>query len=206
MSNANLMELETCILDCIAFCERYPDSDQVRFFAPRLEAARRKYEEGLRVSDLSHTRWRTEEREQATAWKQLALSLRAIQKELHRLGAIDFPATRVMYWDQELLVNAVDQMSAYLRQHANDLKGFAPAQLERLEREMSAARGENREVALTLRTFQRHVDKRREAILELGSLIGEFRVALRRSIGKQDPTYQAIAWPYAIASDDNVLF
>ena len=33
MSNANLMELETCILDCIAFCERYPDSDQARFFA-----------------------------------------------------------------------------------------------------------------------------------------------------------------------------
>ena len=41
---------------------------------------------------------------------------------------------------------------------------------------------------------------------ELGALIGEFRVAMRRSLGKRHPDYQAIQWPYAIASDEGVLF
>ncbi len=41
---------------------------------------------------------------------------------------------------------------------------------------------------------------------QAASVIGEFRVALRRTVGKKDEEYNAIFWPYAIGSSESVLF
>lgn len=205
MPNANIIELETCIDDCIAYCEQNRSSPYAQLFHAKLSTMRTRWEKSLRLSESHHTRWRSEQREERLAWKHLSNALREAQRELHRVGAIDFPAERVLYWDEERLMIQVDRMRVYLSEHLSALD-FAQPMLDKLGRHIETANTEEREADSALGDFKRFIDMRREAMNELGSTIGDFRIALRRGIGKRDPAYQKIRWPFAIASDENVLF
>lgn len=205
MPNANIIELETCLEDCIDYCEAHPEATYAQLFEEHLRKIRRKWRESVRVSEKHHKRWREEQRQERVAWKQLSSVLRQVQTELRRVGAIDFPSERVLYWDEELLVEAVERMKAYLREHA-DAIDFAQESIDRFERIEGVASSEEREAEGALKDFQRFIDLRREAMGELNAIIREFRVALRRALGKRHPDYLAISWPYSIASDEGVLF
>ena len=91
----------------------------------------------MRVSESYHVRWRSEEREELIARKELAKTLREAQGRLRRIGAVDSPQNRVMYWDEPLLFALVGQMRAYLREHSEI--EFASEILDRFERAESAA-------------------------------------------------------------------
>jgi len=205
MPSANIIELESCIDDCIAYCEENPNSEFSRLYKEKLLRTRHRWEKAVRLSDGQHTKWRSEQREERLAWKHLAATLRESQRQLRRVGAIDFPDRRILYWDEEALMEQVELMQAYLREHTSDLD-FAQEMLDRFAREIDAASSEEREADSALKDFQRLVDVRREALTELGSMIGDFRIALRRGLGKRHPAYQKIKWPFAIASDEGVLF
>jgi cell fate (sporulation/competence/biofilm development) regulator YlbF (YheA/YmcA/DUF963 family) len=206
MPNANLIELETSLKSCVAFCEAQQGKlELAAAYLPRFQKMQRRYDEAMRASDAYHAAWQNEQREQTVARKQLAQLLRDTQQRLHRLGAINFPDTRILYWDYEALLEVVGAMRAYLSEHKDELD-FAAETLEKFNRLIATSQAEGQEVNTALKQFQRFVDLRREAINELGALIGEFRVGLRRTLGKKHPDYQSIFWPHAIASDENVLF
>lgn len=205
MPSANTVELETSLRDCVAYCERHPNSTVSEIFREKLVMSQRRYYESIRTSDEQHVKWRTEQREQKLAWKHLAGELRDVQNRLRRMGAIDFPSERILYWDEQLLVAAIARMQSYLTEHQDNLE-FATGSLEKFERLLSDTRSEGRDADEALRSFQRFVDLRREAMTQAAAIIGEFRVALRRTVGKKDPEYNAIFWPYAIASSEGVLF
>lgn len=206
MPNANLIELETSLKSCLDFCVAQQGKlELAAAYLPRFQKIQRRYEEALRSSDAHHATWQGEQREQTVARKQLSQLLRDTQQRLHRLGAMGFPDARILYWDYDAMLVVVQGMMTYLDEHKAELE-FAGEVREKMARLIAAAQAEGVEVASSLKQFQRFVDLRREAITELGSLIGEFRVGLRRTIGKKHPDYLAIFWPYAIASDENVLF
>jgi hypothetical protein len=206
MPNANLVELETSLQSCITFCEANAQKlDLANSYLARLQKMQRRYDEAIRASDMHHATWQAEQRERTVAHKQLAQLLRDTQQRLHRIGAINFPDRRILYWDYDALLVVVEGMSAYLDEHKDELD-FAAEVREKMTRLIAAGQAESQEAATALKLFQRFVDLRREAITEVGALIGEFRVGLRRTVGKKDAGYQSIFWPYAIASDENVLF
>ena len=205
MPNANRFELETCLKDCLRFCDEHPDLDVVQVFHERFTLAAHHYADSMEMSDKTHAKWRVEEREEMVAWKQIASNLRDTQNTLRRMGAFGYPEHRVLYWDRVLLLEVVDEMITYLRDHADDIE-WSKGTVDLFERQVGSAKSEGRDQTDALKTFQRYIDVRRESMSELGALIGEFRVALRRTFGKKDPRYGSIHWPYAIASDENILF
>lgn len=204
MPSANLFELESCIDDCVAYCEAHPDLRVAQLYLPQLREARQRYHESMQASDRHHVLWRTEEREEMVVRKQAAALLRETQQRLRAIGAKDAPLTRILYWDDELLRNAIDDMVAFLR--ANATIDFAASTVEQFDRLMDKADSELQEANAALKNYQRFVDLRREAMSGLSGIIGEFRVALRRTVGKRDADYQKVQWPYAIAPDEGVLF
>lgn len=205
MPNANIIELETCLADCLQVFEQYPTSDYAELYHEPVRKVIKRWDESIRLSDMHHLRWRKEQREERVAYKHLAIALREAHRDLRRIGAIDFPRSNVMYWDQEMLIEAVDQMRGYLRDQGSDIE-FASTYLDRFDRLQGNASGEAREADSTLKDFQRFVDTRRESLHEVTSLINDMRVGMRRILGKRSDIYQGIRWPYAIASDDNILF
>jgi hypothetical protein len=206
MPNANLIELETSMASCLSFCEANKDKVELAaMYHPRFERMISRYHEAIRASDHHHAGWQAEQREETVARKQISDLLRRTQQRLHAMGAIGFPNQRLLYWDFEELLEVVDAMQAYLAEHSDELE-FASEVRERFGRLLAAAQAESQDVDGSLKRFQRFVDLRRAAINEAGSLIGEFRVGLRRTLGKTHPLYQGIYWPYSIASDENMLF
>lgn len=205
MPNANLIELETSLKDCLQYCEQRPESELTKLYHKRLKFVQNQLEQSILESDQQHARWRTEEREQLLSWKHLAHALRDTQNKLRRLGAQAFPAQRILYWDHAQLLAVVDQMLEYLREHAETIE-FAAEDAEKMVRCIEKTRADGQDENIALKAFERFVDLRREAISEAGNLIGEFRVSMRRLLGKRHADYKGIFWPYAIASDENVLF
>ena len=43
MANANLIEIESCLQDCVAYCEQYPEHDFVCFYSEPLQEAQKQY-------------------------------------------------------------------------------------------------------------------------------------------------------------------
>ncbi len=205
MPNANIIELETCLADCLRVFEQNPSSDYSQLYLEPVRKVIRRWDESTKLSDMHHLRWRAEQREERVAYKHLAIALREVQRDLRRIGAIDFPVSRVMYWDQELLLQAVEQMRTYLSEQGSDID-FAQTYLDKFDRLSSYASSEARAADNTLKDFQRFVDTRRESLHEVMALISDIRVGMRRMLGKRSDVYTSIRWPYAIASDDGVLF
>ena len=205
MPNANIIELETGLDDCLNFCLQHPENEYATRYLERFTQAKHRWYKSVELSEAHHVRWRTEEREEAVAKKQLALTLREVQGYLRRINAIGYPKTRVLYWDEERLLAMVGRVKTYLQEHSAQIPS-ATEYIDKLERGAETIQQENREVGDALKGFQRFVDLRREAMNDLGALLGEFRVALRRSLGKKHPLYTGIRWPYGIASDEGVLF
>lgn len=204
MPSANLFELESCIDDCVVYCETHPNVTVAQLYLPQLREARQRYHESMQASDRHHVLWRSEEREEMVARKQAASLLRETQLRLRETGYLEAPMTRILYWDDELLRDAIDEMVTFLR--ANSSIEFAAATIDQFERLLDRASSELAEANAALKNYQRFVDLRREAMSGLSGIIGEFRVALRRTVGKRDADYQKIQWPFAIASDEGVLF
>lgn len=205
MPYSNVLELEACLDDCIRYCEEHPDAEYAKLFMDRLKKTRRNWYRSVELSDEQHRRWRTEQRQGRIAWKKLAHDLREVQRELRRVGAIDFPNVRVMYWDEDRLLTVIEAMKSYLAEHADDLE-FASDFIERFDRNLGVAASEEREANNALKDYQRVVDLRRATMNDITADIREFRIALRRALGRHHPEYQSIKWPYVIASDEGVLF
>lgn len=205
MPNANLIELETSLKDCLQYCERNADSELARLFHKRIARTKHQLESSIATSDDYHTRWRTEEREHFVAWKQLAQCLNETKRQLRSINESGFNPAQVLYWDREILTKEANDMVAYLSEKTESID-FAASNIERIERLLDTTVSEGAEELRARKDFQRFVDVRREAISEAGSMIGEFRVAMRRVLGKAHEDYQSIFWPYAIASDEGVLF
>lgn len=204
MANANVLELETCIEECIAYCAAHPEHDFVAFYAPRLEHARDRWNESVALSDEHYLAWQREVREDRVAWKRLATELKATQDKLHRHNAIGFPDDTVRHWDEEILAAAVEAMLDYLRART-DVLTIAAERIEVLDRALSAAKGEDRDAETALRSFKRHVQFRAAALGTLVATIGDFRVAMRRAMGKKSEQYRSIRWPMTVAPDEPVL-
>ena len=160
MPNANIIELETCLSDCLRVFTQHPEAEYTKLYLEPTREVIRRWEKSIKLSEQYHGKWRTEEREERVAYKQVALTLREVQRELRRVGAIDYPESRVMYWDQELLLQAVEQMCTYLKEQGSDIE-FAQSYLERFDRLLGNASGESRSVDSSLKDFQRFVDMRR---------------------------------------------
>lgn len=205
MPNANLIELETSLKDCLRYCEQQPNSELAKLYYKRLKFVSDQLHQSIKESDQHHARWRTEEREQLVSWKQLAHALRETQNKLRRIGALGFPEQRIMYWNTDALLRVVAAMDEYLREHADSIE-FAIEDADKMQRIISQVNAESQDEDIALKSFQRFVELRREGIAEAGNMIGEFRQAMRRVLGKRHDDYQNIFWPYAIASDENVLF
>ena len=205
MPNANLIELETSLHDCVKYCETHSDSELGRLYYKRLARTKHQLESSIATSDDYHVKWRTEEREHVIAWKQLAQVLNETKRRLRSINAKGFRPGQVLYWDREILTDEVNAMVEYLKEH-QDAFDFSSNTIERIDRLLDTTVSEGGEELRARKDFQRFVDIRREAISEAGSMIGEFRVAMRRVLGKTHPDYQSIFWPYAIASDEGVLF
>lgn len=205
MPNANLIELETSLKDCLRYCEQQPNSELAKLYYKRLKFVSDQLHQSIKESDQHHARWRTEEREQLVSWKQLAHALRDTQNKLRRIGALGFPEQRIMYWNTDALLRVVAAMDEYLREHADSIE-FAIEDADKMQRIISQVNAEAQDEDIALKSFQRFVELRREGIAEAGNMIGEFRQAMRRVLGKRHDDYQNIFWPYAIASDENVLF
>jgi hypothetical protein len=127
------------------------------------------------------------------------------KRRLRSINALGFLDGQVMYWDREVLSDQATLLKSYLKEHVDSID-FAQDTIDRIDRFLESAVAEHGNEDRALKDFQRFVSLRREAISEAGSVIGEFRVAMRRILGKTHPHYQGIFWPYAIASDTNVLF
>ncbi len=205
MPNANIIELETCLADCLHVFEQNPQAEYTKLYEEPTRKVMTRWNKAIDLSETHHIKWRQEEKEARIAYKSIALTLREVQRELRSIGAVDFPQSRVMYWDQELLLQAVDQMCTYLKEQKSDID-FADSYLERFDRLIGGATSETKEVDSTLKEFQRFVDMRRESLHEVAALIYDMRVGMRRMLGKKSDIYNQIRWPYAIASDENVLF
>ncbi len=205
MPTANVLEMESCLNDCIRFCDEHPDLEIVQLFRERIVKTQRKWRKSVRESDSEHRDWRAEQKEGRVVQKERAMALREVQRELRRIGALDFPSQRVLYWDEDALDAVISEMITYLREHRDDLD-FASDYLDTFERLRKMVAEEEKEEGMALKNFQRSIDMRREAMGEMASMISEFRGALRRQLGKKHPDYLSINWPHAINSDEGVLF
>ena len=205
MANANMIELETSLAECIRYCEAHPTAEPSRLFKDRLVAAQHNLASNVQNSDTYHVKWRAEELSHLKVWKELSKLINTTKRRLRSINALGVQGRQVMYWDREILKAEAETLKAYLHEHASSID-FAQDTIERIDRFLDAANLEQSNEERALKDFQRFVSMRREAISDAGSVIGEFRVAMRRILGKNDPEYQGIFWPYAIASDSNVLF
>lgn len=201
MANVNLAELRSALKSCVEFCREHDDRDYCQRHKPLLEGALEDLEESRRETDAYFADWRSEQREQKKAWKDLAKELRRAQKELDRVNAFGYPDQRVMYWDEELLEEAIEEMIAYLQDEGGDYE-FADDIASTLERKLELAHDEVGEQKDALRAYRRKVKKRSDAMGGAAQVIGDFRELLRDELGEDDPDYQSIRWPFGISPDE----
>jgi len=204
MSNANVIELERALADCIAYCRDHEDLEFVEYFQPRLEHARKKWESSSESSQREYLEWQAERIDEKVAWKRLARELKAAQTMLRKVNAIGYPDRSILYWDEEALTAEVDAMLGYLRERVDVIDGASSA-ADKLERLLTLATGENREEDEALHDYNRYVLFLAEALGTLNTAIADFRVSMRKNLGKEHADYRAIRWPLSVAPDELVL-
>ena len=204
MATANVIELETCLRESLEYCRTHPDHEFVQYYRPRLEHAKKKWEESVQVADRHYLQWQAEFIEDKLAWKRLGSELRATQKLLRRIGALGYPSTVVYHWDEEILTAAVEEMIDYLEERTGSIDE-AQERIETLRRLLGGAQGETSSVDDALHEYNRFVLFQAEAMGTLSNALANFRVAMRRSLGKKSEEYQSIRWPITLAPDEPVL-
>ena len=204
MGNANFIELETCLSECIEFCSANSDHEFVDIHSARLDDAKRKFEDGISQSDARFITWLNESRDEKLRWKKVGDELANVQKQLRRVNAVDFPTEVVRHWDIELLQNAVDEMVHYLEQKSDSIES-ASALKDGLTRVTATAQSESKQCALALDEYRRFARLRAEAFGTLSNVLGDFRKSMRRNLGKRDELYQSIRWPMSLEPDETVL-
>lgn len=204
MANANVIELETCLEQSLAYCEANAGDDFVKFYQPRLQHAKARWDETVRESDAAYLAWHADFRDDRIRWKKLGQELKATQNMLRKVNAIGYPDATVRHWDEEILTAAVREMLDYLAARTDVLE-LAAERMETLTRRLDAANNAESDQEHALQKYKRHVLFRAEALLTLNSTIAEFRIAFRRQAGKRSKAYQSIRWPMSIAPDEPVL-
>ena len=204
MAHANVIELETCLEECIRYCADNAGHEFVQFYSPRLDHARDRWTESVERSDHYYLAWQKEFREDRMSWKHLAIELKKTQDALRAVNAIGYPDRIVRHWDEEILADAIREMVAYLESR-KDVLDIAAGRIEILTRGLDGAHGENSQAETALKAFKRHVLFRAEAMGTLVATLGDFRVAMRRALGKRSDDYQSIRWPMSVAPDEPVL-
>ncbi len=204
MSNVNFNELQVCLDDCLAYCKKHPERQHVLNLEARLIRADHEFKQGIAISDREFTKWRNESGEEMLQWKHLANQLAALQRKLGSVNAVGFPSRRVMYWDAELLQNAVLEMIAYLRTRV-DVISFAKEQIDNLERRLDSCNSEDGDSERALKSYTRHVANRASGMRMATDNIAAFRRELRRELGKTSADYKSIRWPFDVATDEPIL-
>ncbi len=204
MPNANVVEIDACLNDCIAWCESNTNVEFVKHYQPLLTSARREFDRILKESDAHFVDWKREEIEDKLAWKHLAIELRTTQNSLRSINAVGYPDERVRYWDGEILTAAVTEMIEYLKERASAIENSAEM-IEALERRLARAHGENDDEERTYDIYRRHATQRAQIFGAVTSLISKFRGSMRRHLGKHNEEYKSLRWPFAINSDRTVL-
>lgn len=204
MANVNFNELQVCLDDCLAYCKKHPERPHVREMEARLIRADQEFKQGIAISDRKFTVWRDEHGDEMLQRKHLANQLASLQRKLASVNAVGFPSQRVMYWDQELLENAVLAMITYLRARV-DVISFAQEQIDVLERRLDNCRGEDDDSERALKNYTRHVALRADGMRMATDTIAAMRRTMRRELGKNSADYQSIRWPFDVASDESIL-
>ena len=205
MPAANMVEIETALRGSIAWCQAHASHRLGAIYGPQLEKAQRRLQDSIGTTDTHYLRWQTEMRQERTAWKHAANLVREIQRSLRRVGAIDYPDERVMYWDHVVFEPHALALLDYLDAH-RDVVDSAAEQHDRLTRALETAHAEDDQAEDALKQYKRFIGFRRDALSTAIAVIGEFRAALRRDLGKAHPQYAAISWPYAVSPDEGILF
>jgi hypothetical protein len=127
--------------------------------------------------------------------------------ELGRLEAIGFDDTEVLYWDHEILEDAVRRITDFLDNVRADTEDDIALRALRgdLDRTLEAAKEWANIVARAIETYRRQVTFRSQAFATVTSTLTEFRQSLRERLGKQNPEYLAIRWPMSLSPDEPIL-
>jgi hypothetical protein len=165
---------------------------------------RAELKESWEITDKYFAAWRREAGEDKVSYKNIAKILQEVQSRLARIDAIGYPDRRVMYWDEELLEQAVAEMVAYLEEHRGNID-FAEDYLTRIDQLLDTAHTEHDQSSDALRSYKRFFRSRRDALSNAYHIIGEFRDSIRRNLGKDHPDYQQIRWAWSISPDQSVL-
>ena len=203
MSNANFIELETCIEHCINYCATHKSLDFVEIYEPRLVYARTRFDEGVETSDEKYLVWQSAAAEETRAWKSVASQLKMLQKEIAAMGCTDYPNARIMYWDTEILSDSVGQLLAFIEgfEEKEDLKD----DVERIKRSLSTAQSKHVISQEKVSEYSRFSRMRSQALGTLNATLSDFRKSMRRNLGKQSEDYNAIRWPMTLAPDERIL-
>ncbi len=204
MATANTIELETCMKQCLAYCEAHPEQEFVEYHHPRLKRANEKYMRIVRESDLQFVEWRREEQQGKLAWKKLGKTARATQRALKRVNAVDYPSKSLHHWDEERLVALVERLMAFLDARRDSIEEAGDL-YDSLERALSSAQSEGSEETESFDTYVRYASARAGAFGSFANAIGDFRVSMRRYLGKDHDDYRSIRWPITLSPDQSVL-
>lgn len=203
MSNANFIELETCIEHCINYCADHQTLDFVGIYEPRLIHARARFDEGIEVSDRKYLFWQTAVAEETRAWKTVATQFKALQKDIARTGTKDFPDQSVMYWDTEILSDSVSELFEFIESFSE--KEELQNEVDRLKRAIDSAAAKRVISTEKVSVYSRFSRMRSESLGTLNATLGDFRKSMRRNLGIDHADYQSIRWPMTLAPDDRIL-
>lgn len=204
MATANTIELETCMAQCLRYCESNPEQEFVEYHYPRLVRANQRYTEIVAKSDRKYVDWKREEREDKIAWKKLAGRARQIQRELKRINAVDYPTERVYHWDEEILVAFIGRLLTYLKGRKDSIAAAA-GYVEELERILEKAQSEEVEEGDALEDYRRFAVIRSQSFGGMASALSGFRESMRRYLGTSHEDYAGIRWPVTLNPDESVL-
>ena len=203
MSNANFIELETCIAHCLEYCASHPSHDFVEIYEPRLVHARARFEEGVEVSDRKYLVWQSAVADETRSWKNVAAQFKALQKEISRMGTTDFPNRSIMYWDTEILTDSVNALFEFLKTFAE--KDELQNDIDRLKRALDTSMAKHATTEEKVSDYSRFSRMRSESLGTLNATLGDFRKSMRRNLGTDHAEYLSIRWPMTLAPDDRIL-
>lgn len=203
MSNANFIELETCIAHCIDYCAGHQTLDFVEIYEPRLIHARARFDEGIEVSDRKYLVWQSAVTDETRAWKTVATQLKALQKDIARMGTTNFPDKNVMYWDTEILTASVNELFAFISTFAE--KDELQSEVDRLKRALDSAAAKRVISGEKVSDYSRFSRMRSQSLGTLNATLGDFRKSMRRNLGNEHEDYLSIRWPMTLAPDDRIL-
>ena len=141
MPNANVIELEACLEDVLKYCDAHPETAFVQYYHPRVLHSWRTYSSAMTESDAKFIQWRREEEDDRMMWKHVAQELSATQRQLKRLNAVGFPTEKLGHWDEDALVDLVNEMLAYLHERHSVIEGAAKME-EGLKQKLARAKVE----------------------------------------------------------------